>query len=179
MSKLKNEYGLYLMLSDKIINEIAKVNGLSRIEVTRFIWFYYINKFMLKSPSFAYKNTMLIYDKIVESKISAPAWQRLMNKLVEKNIVTQAGNRFALDHKTGDFMRQISNLITQSLYEFHLVIEGRKKLPEIRRAKSRMPKKKYGKKGRPRGSPDVRKRSNKNYLKNKNAVTHGKYAQTT
>lgn len=161
----KNEVALYILLSERVIDEVESEVEMSRNHILVFCWIHYINKIILKLD-YVNINATARYMKAVfvdQRIISEPLIRKVLAIMHEKKFINMVGDKYILDVRAGGFVARFSHKFMERVAEFHSSVEDNKKVlwfPKPRRVR------KNAKRGWPKGKKRP-KRTHKYVRKNK------------
>ena len=124
----KNELGLYLLFSEKTINDCAFEFDMKPRELKAFIWCYYFNKFVTKRPFISTTGTIPFF-KIMGNDL--PKHANTLNKILahmeEKGYLERIGKNYRIDDTTSRaFANKMTRVFQQHLIDFQTYAENPK-----------------------------------------------------
>lgn len=119
--RFKNEYGLYLLLSQRVIDEVSVDTGVERNRIVNFLWLYYISKYILKSSYLrVYESLPYMKKLFLGGKPFTPkGFYLMLYDMRDKGLIIQVGKHFPIDFTMGRLISRFSRQFMERLQDFH------------------------------------------------------------
>ena len=116
----KNEIGLYLMLSEQVVDDCAKEFDMIPRHVRAYIWTYYFNKFISKSPFINVAKTVAFFRQFDNTlPKSSNALSLVIKRIHELGYVDRINDKYVINNETSrGFVNKLSGMLGKRISVF-------------------------------------------------------------